>query len=439
MPDGNHFLYLALNSDSAKSAIRVGSLDSNDTKFLLNAQSFVQYAPPGYLLFQRDGTLMAQPFDADTLEHTGNAFPVVEKVQANPAQGRAAFAVSQNGVLAYRSGGGLNTQLSWFDRSGKELGQIGEAGGYISPKLSPDGKQVAVWRTPEAVGPGDIWVFDLSRNTETRLTFDAADYSIPIWSPDGSRIVFASRRNNSAGLYQKNANGIGAEELLLKISSPAIPEDWSLDGRTIVYMTTEKDLDVFVLPLTGDPQPAGTTGTDARKPIPFVNTGFAERHGQLSPDGRWMAYISDESGREEVYVQSFPPSGGKWQISTSGGVQARWRGDGGLGADRPLAAAAPRADGAAVRAAAHAAHPGTQPGAWAAGCALAGAAGPGGAGNPGADCFPDCRESPGHPRGAAAGAPGFCVGPEQPGARHGVEGPAQPFPAPFRRAPGGRV
>jgi Tol biopolymer transport system component len=269
---------------------------------------------------------MAQAFDADALELTGDAFPIVERVQVNPLNGRVAFGVSENGVLAYRSTGNLNTQLAWFDRSGKELSQIGEPGGYISPKLSPDEKQIAVTRTTDPRAPGDIWVFDLSRNTQTRLTFDAAEDSSPIWSPDGSRIAFASRQGNAFGLYQKNSNGIGAEELLLKTSAYAIPEDWSLDGRYLVYMSTEGGgRDVLVLPLTSNPGQAGSEGS---KPVPFLQTQFLERHAKLSPDGRWMAYSSNESGQYQIYVQTFPTGSGKWQVSTTGGVQPRWRHDG---------------------------------------------------------------------------------------------------------------
>jgi Tol biopolymer transport system component len=212
----------------------------------------------------------------------------------------------------------LNTQLAWFDRGGKELGRIGGPGGYHSPKLSPDGRRVAVYRTSGIGSPGDIWVFDLARNTQTRLTFDAADDSVPLWSPDGNSIAFTSTRNSSFGLYQKNSNGIGDEELLLKVESSLVPEDWSLDGRFLVYMLTDRGgRDVGFLPLAGD-----------RKPVPVLNTAFLERHAQLSPDGRWMAYVSNESGAYEVYVQSFPAGGGKWQISTGGGVQPRWRHDG---------------------------------------------------------------------------------------------------------------
>ena len=336
LPDGKHFLYLALNQSLEKSAIRLSSLDSKESKLLLYAQSFAEYAPPpdakalgstpGYLLYQRDGTLMAQAFDADSLELTGEAFPVVENVQINQSNGRVAFSVSENGVLAYHSGGGLNTQLVWFDRSGKELGRIGELDGVISPKLSPDGKQVAVTRSTGSGSPGDVWVFDLARNTQTRLTFDAADDSVPLWSPDGSRILFTSTRSNSFGLYQKNSNGIGAEEPLLKAGYGMVPEDWSLDGRFLAYMGTEAgNRDLLVLPLAGDP---GNAGAEGRKPATFLKTEFSERHAQFSPDGRWMAYTSNESGTYQIYVQNFPAGSGKWQVSTAGGVQPRWRHDG---------------------------------------------------------------------------------------------------------------
>jgi len=318
LPDGKHFIYLALNREKVKSAIRVSSIDSNTSMFLLNAQSFIQYAPPGYLLFQRDATLMAQSFDAQSLRLTGDAFPVAENVQINPANGRGAFTVSANGVLAYRGSGSLDTQLAWFDRNGKQLGHLGEAAGHISPRLSPDGKRLVFTRATDAFTPGDIWVLDLSRNTETRLTFDSGHDSSPVWSPDGSRIAFFSDRNNVYGIYQKNVNGAGQDEMLSGLGSFAILEDWSLDGRYLTLMSTDKGgRDVWILQLTGE-----------WKLIPFLNSRFAERHSQLSPDSRWMAYVSDESGNNQIYVQRFPEGNGKWQVSTSGGVQPRWRRDG---------------------------------------------------------------------------------------------------------------
>jgi len=322
LPDGKHFIYLALNRETAKSAIRVSSTDSKTSKLLLNVQSFVQYAPPGYLLFQRGASLMAQSFSPRSLQLTGNAFPIAENVQINTANGRGAFTVSANGVLAYRSSGTfLDTRLAWIDRSGKELGRIGEAGVQISPRLSQDGKRVVftrATRTAEFYASGDIWFFDLTRNTETRLTFDSVHNSNPIWSLDGSRVAFFSDRNNVYGIYQKNADGTGQDQLLTKLNAPAILEDWSLDGRYLIFTSTDKSRrSVWILPLFGE-----------RKPIPFLSNRFAERHPQLSPDSRWMAYVSDESGTNQVYVQEFPEGNGKWQLSRDGGVQPRWRRDG---------------------------------------------------------------------------------------------------------------
>jgi Tol biopolymer transport system component len=158
----------------------------------------------------------------------------------------------------------------------------------------------------------------LARNTLTRLTFDPEDDSNPVWSPDGSRIAFASTRNNSFGIYQKNANGIGEDELLLKVGASLLPEDWSLDGRFLIYSTTEGGgRDVSFLPMSGE-----------RKPVMFLKDQFFKRHAQFSPDGHWLAYVSNESGSYQMYVQSFPTGGGKWQVSTTGGVQPRWRHDG---------------------------------------------------------------------------------------------------------------
>ena len=338
LPDGDHFVFLALNRDVGKSTIRIGSLKSKETRFLLNAESFAMYAPPGYLLYQRDGTLMAQPFDASALAFTGDAFPIVEQVQVNISNGRVAFDVSRNGVLAYRSTGAFHTQLTWFDRSGKELGRIGETGAYSSPALSPDGKRVAMFRNGPAVGSagstGDVWIADLTRNAQTRLTFDTAFHMNPVWSPDGARIAFNSTRNGVSGLYVKNSNSAGEEELLVKASQTAAPEHWSLDGRFLIYGdATDLGRDEFLLPLAGDPSTSSGQAPSAGsgqvgKPVPFAKSSYAEMHGQFSPDGRWLAYLSNESGRPEIYVRSFPSGEGEWQISTGGGVQPRWRRDG---------------------------------------------------------------------------------------------------------------
>ena len=319
LPDGRHFLFLSLGNLQEKTAIFVGSLDSKETKLLLNAQSNMAYAPPGYLLFAREQTLMAQGFNADRLELTGEAVPVAEGIGRALSTGSIFFSVSETGLLVYRSSQlAAGSQLVWFDRAGKQLGTLGAPGGYAAIRLSPDGKHVALQRPDDEKRTLDIWLIELAHGTPTRLTFDPAIDAYPIWSPDGSHIAFASTREGLANLYQKLSGGAGGDELLFKSDDPKLPTDWSPDGRYLLYQDrSQKDLDLWVLPLFGE-----------RKPMVFLQTDFAEQYARFSPDGRWIVYVSNESGKTEVYVRSFPDSGGKWQISNGGGAQPHWRRDG---------------------------------------------------------------------------------------------------------------
>jgi serine/threonine protein kinase/Tol biopolymer transport system component len=313
LPDGKNFLYFAAPSVG----VFIGSLDSVDGQRLLAADSPAVYAPPGYVLFIRQGTLLAQPFDAKKLHLNGEPVPIAEQV-ASDGPGEA-FSVSENGALAYRTGAGTaNLHLMWVDRNGKLIESIGVPGGYLGPDLSPDGKRVAVHRH-ESTG-GDIWLVEASGGKTSRLTFDASqENASPIWSPDGSRIAFGSRRNGKWGIYQKLSNGTGNEELLVESELVKTPISWSPDGKFILYMVIDPKTgsDGWALPLTGD-----------RKPFPILQTPFNEGHPQISPDGKWIAYSSNETGRSEIYIQSFPPGAGKWQISSNGGSFARWRRDG---------------------------------------------------------------------------------------------------------------
>jgi Tol biopolymer transport system component len=320
LPDGHHFLYLALSAKPENTGIYVGSLDSRESKRLLGVQSEVKYAPPGYLLFVRNGTLVAQPFDASRLELSGEPLPIAEHVVYDPIFGDTMVSVSGNGVLAYRGGAASrDTQLVWFDRTGKQLGPAGPPGDYLDPELSPDGKRVAFDRKG-AQGHREIWLLELAGGTATRFTFNPSDEYFPIWSPDGSQIVFASNREGSFGFYQKPSSGAGNEESLLRSATDTAPYSWSLDGRFIVYrsINTKGINEVWVLPLFGD-----------RKAFPFLQSEqINQLLPKLSPDGHWLAYVSNESGRFEVYVQSFPKARGKWQISNSGGIHPRWARDG---------------------------------------------------------------------------------------------------------------
>jgi serine/threonine protein kinase/Tol biopolymer transport system component len=329
LPDGNHFLYLATSSDSENNAVFVGSLDSPEKKLLVKVLSNAIYAPPGYLIFNREGALMAQRFDAQRLELAGDEAPIAEDMDFNSANGRTAFSASENGVLTYRTSGGTNTQLTWFDRSGKKLGVLGDPAQYYSLALSPDEKRVAVSITEG--NNRDIWIYDVARNLKTRFTFDPATEQEMSWSPDGSRIIFnSSRKGGLLNLYQKASDGSGNEELLYEDTSGSkYPETFSSDGRSILYFTgtasAKAGADILTLPLTG----GGSGGSwKAGKPVPFLQTKFNELYARFSPDGRWVAYQSNESGRFEVYVAPYPGPGGKRQISTAGGTEPHWRRDG---------------------------------------------------------------------------------------------------------------
>jgi serine/threonine protein kinase/Tol biopolymer transport system component len=321
LPDGRHFLFLARSTQQENDAICVGSLDSKETKRLLSADSSMAYAPPGYLLYVRENTLMAQPFDAERLELTGEPFPVAREVAANQSNARGMFSVSPGGVLAFRSGSVISNQLSWFDRSGKRLEIISSqpARGF-TPRLSPDEKRVAIDRTdPQTPGNSDIWLLDLARGSSTRFTFEAGDEGTPVWSPDGASVVFYSERNGSTAIYRKPASGAGEGEALVTSAERKFVNDWSPDGRFILYqqLSPQTNWDLWLLPLDGE-----------RKPTPFVQTNFVEAQGNFSPDGKWIAYTSSESGQWQVYVRSFPDAGGKWMASTEGGAQPQWRSDG---------------------------------------------------------------------------------------------------------------
>jgi Tol biopolymer transport system component len=314
LPDGRRFLYLARSPQQEQSAVYLASLDSNERKRILVANSRVVYSPPGYLLFAQSAKLMAQPFDVRRGETTGDPFPVADRV-AQTIAGVAAVSVSDNGILAFsEGGGGATTQLTWFDRTGKQDGIVAAPGANTFPWLSPDGQRLAVHRSDPAGNGTDVWLIDLLRGTNSRFTFEGG--SLPVWSPDGKTILFAaSRKGSPQGIYQKAASGTGNEELLAENVGAIM--DWSSDGRFIIFRRDNNGTDVWALPTFGD-----------RKAFPVMETKFNENFARLSADGRWLAYNSDESGRGEIYVQSFPPSGGKWQVSIEGAAFPRWRRDG---------------------------------------------------------------------------------------------------------------
>ena len=323
LPDGHHFIYLERSMKPEETGIYIGSLDSTESKLLMHSHAAAVYAHPGYLLFLGDGrgplaSLMAQPFDVKSLQLSGEAKPGVQDVAHNPGNGRVFFSASDNGVLVYRTGFVVNRQLTWFSRTGKQLGTLGTVDFILGPSLSPDEKRLAIVRADLSKGT-DIWLVDVARGTNSRFTFDPAIEGNPMWSPDGSRIVFSSNRAGVYDLYGKPSNGAGNEELLLKSNDSKYVTDWSSDGRFILYQAAnaKTQMDLWALPLFDD-----------KKPVALEQSGFNETQGKFSADGRWIAYVSNESGNNQIYVRNFPPTGGKWMVSINGGSQPRWRNDG---------------------------------------------------------------------------------------------------------------
>jgi serine/threonine protein kinase/Tol biopolymer transport system component len=320
LPDGHRFLYRIWSSNSAYTGIYLASIDASAPPVrLVSADSNPMYAS-GHLLFGRDGTLFAQLFNAREAHLTGETVSVAEQVVQNRSSGQMSAAVSATGMLVYRAVG--LQQLVWVDRHGGSLGPVGPAGVYRDPSLSPNGDRVAVSRFDPQTGTEDIWMIDAARSTATRLTTDPARDISPVFSPDGRRIVFISNRGGSWHVYQKALDESQAEEQLAGGVGPTSAlTDWSRDGRLVLFErvtpTQPTQRQVAALPLTGD-----------RTPVAVLNTAFDEHRGQLSPDGRWLAYESTESGTSDVYVRPFPAGKGHWQISQSGGTEPKWRGDG---------------------------------------------------------------------------------------------------------------
>ena len=302
-------------------SVRLASLDGAQRRELFHAERSAIYAAPGYVLYLRGATLMARAIDPATGQVKGDAVPVtgpVERPVGSAAAGSFSASSSNGGVLAFVRNAASDFRIEWFDRSGKRLGTAGAVANYTNPALAPDGMRLAVSIRDPATENRDIWVLDLLRESASRITFDPADHTNPAWSPDGGRIAYSSDRRGARDIYIKNASGIGAEELVIESKIPKNLEDWSNDGRWLVYneAVPNSSDDLVALPL------------DSGKPVDILRTRFLEDKGRFSPDGKWLAYQSDESGRSEVYIQPFPPTGEKWQISNDRGGQPQWRGDG---------------------------------------------------------------------------------------------------------------
>jgi eukaryotic-like serine/threonine-protein kinase len=319
LPDGRHFLYRFLNG-ARRGPIYLASLDSSARAKILDADSTNVAYSHGHLLFTRETTLMAQPFDAEKGVLSGEPFPVAESVRTMGTAGATSFSVfaaSAGGTLVFQTGPGTTaSRLMWTDRSGKTTGTLGEAVSFGDVSLSPDGRRIALTVPDPALNTRDIWLIDAERGVRTRFTFDGADDLSPVWSPDGSRIAFASRRGEHLDVYVKPASGVTNEQLLFADDTGKVPTSWSPDGSHLLLTVSKSPAppDVYALPLNGE-----------AKPFPVAQSPASETLGQFSPDGRHVVFQSSESGRQEVYAVSFPTPGGKWQVSTQGGYSPRWR------------------------------------------------------------------------------------------------------------------
>src|SRR5438552_5323417 len=317
LPDGEHFLFTDRPVGLQATAIYLGSLHSKDRRLLLSGNSNAIYVPEGYVLFVREGTLMAQHFDAGRLRTLGDPFPLAESVDYDSTFSKAFFSGSNTGVLIYGQGNVRgNSQLARYDRDGKKSADLTPIGSYSAPSFSPDGKTLAFL----TADPGnlDIWLLDLARNVRTRFTFDPSLDVLPQWSPDGKQIAFASTRGGPFDIYVRPADGSQPEQPLLeKTEGDRVPMAWSRDGRYLLFRYVPMGLpEQWAVPMTGE-----------KKPFPVIHSAFRQRWADFSPDGKWIAYESDESGRNQVYVAPFPGPGGRWQVSSEGGEQPLWRGN----------------------------------------------------------------------------------------------------------------
>jgi len=320
LPDGRHFLFFVRSAQPQNSGLYIASLDSKQTLRVPGIDTSAVYAPPGFLLFVRDRKLMAQPFDINEFHTRGDAVPIAVNVEYIPAWEQTGFSVSQTGVLAYAQNNLPFGQLVLFDRTGKEIRKIGEPAQYWdAPHASPDGKHIAIGRLDADGRNSDIWLFDVARGVGWPLTSAPSWEQDPVWAPDSSAVIFTSNREGVDALYRRSVVSTAVEQLVVKSKFDSNASDWSRDGKYLLYNTTNPETkhDVWLKRIVPDEQP-----------VPLLNGPSDEAHARFSPDGRWLAYQSNETGKVQVYVRSFPITAAKWQISINGGYVPVWGRDG---------------------------------------------------------------------------------------------------------------
>ena len=321
LPDGENFIFIANRLDSlgqTKSYIKLGAINSPESKTLypLKAEVRLEYYQKGFILFVQDNNLMALPFDDKKLEVTGEAKPIAQKIAI--FQNANAFSMSDNGTLLYHSSNSNATsQFEWVDRSGKEISKIGAVGNYYDGDLSPDESKI-VYALQEDGNNSNIWVYDLKRNIPTKLTFNETDETWPVWAPDGKSIVYASNKFGTYDVFQKNINGLDEPKLVLRNDSGQVgPGCFTSDAKKLLFVSMITTRDIGILNFDED-----------NRIDMFANTSFSEQMPRLSPNNKYVAYVSNESGRIELYVRQLGGGGGKWQLSNEGAVFPRWRADG---------------------------------------------------------------------------------------------------------------
>ena len=329
LPDGRHFLYVGRSEAEKQTYVRVGNLEDGTSAALLKDCSRAQYVPgdasgagsQGFLLYARDGSLLAQPFDSRKLRLAGDAISTGQQVRQHALIGTGPFSASNNGVLASAGKDGM-ARLVWIDRAGRETGTLASPAAFRSVRLSPDAKEVLVGEIDPRTGMQDVWTGDVSRAVLTRMDLGSEDYLPAVWSPDGARIAFSvGSMRHAPSLYALSLRGAGGAEPILPPGGIQRPDDWSPDGRFLLYFAarTESGSGLWVLNVEGEPKPRRLVS------VPDV-TDLTE--AQFSPDGRWIAYCAPEAGRPEVYLTSFPESGERVRVSVSGGSRPRWKRDG---------------------------------------------------------------------------------------------------------------
>jgi hypothetical protein len=321
LPDGRRFLYLVNNLPGSGSVreLRLGSLDSKESRLVAHLDSRAEYVAPGYLVYARDGALFAQPFDQNSARLHGEPRLLVDEIYYFMGIAEAGFSISQNGILVYTTAS-PKSKVAWFSRDGKEIGPLGQPSIIGAFRISPDGARVAMGIAERRTGAGDIWLFDPGRGVPTRLHSDPVNESRPVWSPDGATLAYSSDQKGPPDIIEMAMKGIpGREQPLFEGNEVEQPEDFSRDGRFLVYTSTLHwpNWDIWLLPLQGE-----------HRPTPWLRTRFSEANPRFSPDGRWIAYESDESGVSEIYVARMDAAGDRRRLSPTGGEKPRWRADG---------------------------------------------------------------------------------------------------------------